>query len=109
LELIRTDSLRSAIINLFENDYPTVMQETKRLEDQIWSVTIVPLYQKHFKIENIVRYVVNNYAALLDDKEFTNMLSFRGSLRKSSTIHKMKAIDQTLDVLALLNRELDNE
>lgn len=109
LELIQTDSLRSAIINLFEIDYPTLMQETKRLEDQVWSVTIVPLYQKHFRIENIVQYVVNDYTALLDDKEFTNMLSFRGSLRKSSTIHKMKAIDQTQEVLALLDKELGNE
>ena len=109
LELIKTDSLRSAIINLFEIDYPTLMQETKRLEDQVWSVTIVPLYQKHFRVENVTQYVVNDYKALLADKEFTNMLSFRGSLRKSSTVQKIKAIDQTKEVLSLIEKELENK
>jgi len=109
LELIKTDSLRSAIINLFEIDYPTLMQETRRLEDQVWAVTMVPLLQKHFRIENINQYVVNDYKALLNDSEFTNMLSFRGSLRKSSTIHKMKAVDQTQEVLSLIDKELGNE
>ena len=85
------------------------MQETKRLEDQVWSVTIVPLYQKHFRVENVTQYVVNDYKALLADKEFTNMLSFRGSLRKSSTVQKMKAIDQTKEVLSLIEKELENK
>jgi hypothetical protein len=109
LELIKTDSLRSAIINLFEIDYPTLMQETRRLEDQVWAVTIVPLLQRHFRIENIDQYVVNDYKALLDDKEFTNMLSFRGNLRKGSTVQKMKAVDQTLEVLSLIVKELENK
>lgn len=109
LELVKTDSLRSAIINLFEIDYPTLMQETRRLEDQVWAVTIVPLLQKHFRIENIDQYVVNDYTALLDDKEFTNMLSFRGSLRKSSTVQKIKAVVQTQEVLSLIDKELKNK
>jgi hypothetical protein len=91
LELIRTDSLRSAIINLFEIEYPTLMQQSKRLEDQVWSVTIVPLYQKHIKIDTNGSYIVNNYEMLLNDQEFTNMLSFR----KSSTKYKMDAVEKT--------------
>jgi hypothetical protein len=109
LELIKTDSLRSAIINLFEIDYPTLMQETRRLEDQIWPVSAVPMYQKHFRMENKDYYIVNNYKALLDDKEFTNMLSFRGHLRKASTKRKLKSIEQTQDVLTLIKKELDNQ
>ncbi len=109
LELIKTDSLRSVIINLFEVDYPTLMQETRRLEDQIWPVSSVPMYQKHFRMENKDYYIVNNYKALLDDKEFANMLSFRGHLRKASTKRKMMTIIQTQYVLTLISRELDNQ
>ncbi len=106
LELIKTDSLRIAIINLFEVDYPTLMQETRRLEDQVWSVTSVPMYQKHFRMENDRYYLVNDYEALLDDMEFANMLSFRVNLRKSSTEWKLRAINQTKYVLRFIEREV---
>lgn len=106
LELIQTDSLRSATINLFEVDYPTLMQETRRLEDQLWPAVVVPMYQKHFRRNDQQYAYVNDYKALLEDIEFRNMLSFRGSLRKSSTFHKRKAIEKTKSVLVLIDKEL---
>ncbi|MEZ2414405.1 DUF6090 family protein [Muriicola sp. E247] len=106
LELIQTDSLRSQIINLFEVDYPTLMQETRRLEDQLWPAVVVPMYQKHFRRSDQEHAYINDYNALLEDNEFKNMLSFRGSLRKSSTFHKRKAIDRTKNVLDLIDKEL---
>ncbi|MDG2449719.1 MAG: DUF6090 family protein, partial [Saprospiraceae bacterium] len=36
LELIKSPPLRTEIINLFEVTYPYLLQETKRLEDQVW-------------------------------------------------------------------------
>lgn len=109
LELIHTDSLRSAIINLFEIHYPTLMQETRRLEDQIWPAVVVPMYQKHFRRDDRDFNMVNDYQALLDDKEFTNMLSFRGNLRKMSTDWKLKAKEQTKEVLLLIDLELNRD
>ncbi|NNK12411.1 MAG: hypothetical protein HKP08_13780 [Flavobacteriaceae bacterium] len=109
LELIQTDSLRSQIINLFEIDYPTLMQETRRLEDQLWPAVVVPLYQKHFRRSDQEHAYINDYNALLEDNEFKNMLSFRGSLRKSSTFHKRKAIERTKSVLVLIDKELAQE
>lgn len=106
LELIQTDSLRSQIINLFEVDYPTLMQETRRLEDQLWPAVVVPLYQKHFRRSDQEHAYINDYNALLEDNEFKNMLSFRGSLRKSSTFHKRNAIEQTKNILLLIDKEL---
>lgn len=106
LELIQTDSLRSLIINLFEVDYPTLMQETRRLEDQLWPAVVVPMYQKHFRRTKQEQDYINDYNALLEDQEFINMLSFRGNLRKSSTFHKRKAIEKTKSVLVLIDKEL---
>ncbi|QBA64068.1 DUF6090 family protein [Muriicola soli] len=109
LELIQTDSLRSSIINLFEVDYPSLIQETKRLEDQVWPAVVVPMYQKHFRRDKLDKVYVNDYNALLDDQEFTNMMSFRGNLRRSSTLRKQKAVLKTKNVLNLIDKELKHD
>lgn len=106
LELIRSDTLRRAIITLFEVDYPFLMQETKRLEDQVWPAVVVPLFQKHFRSVNET-FVPNNYEAWLDDAEFFNMLSFRGALRRQSTKRKTHAAQRTKEVIQLIDKELE--
>jgi len=72
LELIESDSLRRVVTNLFEVVYPTLLQNTKRIEDQVWSAVLVPLYQKHFRMENHGLATQIDYDALLSDKEFTD-------------------------------------
>jgi hypothetical protein len=105
LELIQSDSLRMAIVNLYEVDYPSLMQETRRLEDQVWSAVVIPLFQKHLRCEND-RWIPNDYESWLKDIEFFNMVSFRASLRSSSTSYKKTAADQTKQVITLIEKEL---
>ena len=107
LDLIRNDKVRSEIINLFEITYPTLLQETKRYEDQIWSAVSVPLYQKHFRREIKLKATPINYDALVEDKEFTNMLSFRLNLREYSTEQKRITVDRTKRVINLIQNELE--
>ncbi len=107
LELIRSNSLRSDIINLFEVSYPYLMQETKRLEDQMWPSVVLPLQQKHFKIMPDMRYIPTDYPGLLQDEEFINMLSFRLTMRVSSTQLKESTIQLTKDVISSIDRELN--
>lgn len=106
LELISSDTLRMAIITLFEVDYPYLMQETKRLEDQIWPAVVVPLFQKHFRSIDDT-FVPNDYEAWLNDAEFFNMLSFRGTLRSVSTERKAHATQRTMEVIQLIDKELE--
>ena len=105
LELIQSDSLRIEIVNLFEVDYPSLMQETRRLEDQLWSVVVIPLFQKHFSNYN-GDWIPNDYDSWLKDTEFFNMVSFRANLRNSSTMYKKKAVEQTKNVIELIEKEL---
>lgn len=105
LELIQSDSLRIEIVNLFEVDYPSLMQETRRLEDQLWSSVVIPLFQKHFRNDN-GGWIPNDYDSWLKDTEFFNMVSFRESLRESSTDYKKKAVEQTKNVISLIKKEL---
>ena len=106
LELIRRDSLRKELVYLFEVTYPTLMQETKRLEDLIWPTASVPMYQKYFRREFKNKAIAIDYRALLADKELTNMLSFRVALREASTEVKSNAIVQTTQLISLIEEEL---
>ena len=107
LGLIKEDSLRQAVITLFEVDYPTLMQETKRLEDQLWPTVVTPLYQKYFKSENYV-WIPTDFEAWVNDSEFFNMMSFRGALRNQSTTMKKITARKTQDVITLIDKRLSS-
>lgn len=106
LEIIRSDSLRMAIVNLYEVDYPRLMQETRRLEDQLWPAVVMPLFQKHFRMAD-GKYIPNDYDNWLKDKEFFNMVSIRFTLRNESTFRKGNAVQQTNSVIQLIDEEFE--
>ena len=105
-ELIKKDSLRKEILYLFEVTYPTLMQNTKRIEDQVWPTASVPIYQKHFRRENKGMNHPINYDDLLNDKEFTNMLSFRLRMREDSTSSKKQVVNKTKKLIEFIENEL---
>lgn len=105
LELIESDLLRKRVIDLFEVTYPYLMQETRRLEDQLWPAVVIPMMQKHFRTVNDM-YVPVDFQALINDQEFLNMWTFRGSLRVSSTRRKRKTAEETQKVIDLIEAEL---
>mgnify|MGYP001818396321 CR=1 FL=1 len=105
LELIESDILRREIIELFEVTYPYLMQETRRLEDQLWPAVVIPLMQKHFRSVN-AQYIPVDYPALLNDQEFLNMWTFRGALRASSTLKKRETAQETRRVIERIEATL---
>ena len=105
LDLIKSDTLRQEIINLFEVTYPYLMQETKRIEDQVWPATVVPIFQIHLRMKE-GRWFPNNYESMLKDEEFLNMWSFRLELRKNSTFSKSRAVKETNEVIGMIQDEL---
>ena len=108
LSKLQLHSLRKKILYLFEVTYPTLMQSTKRIEDQVWPTASVPMYQKHFRREIEGRNHPINYDALLNDKEFTNMLSFRLLMRKKSTSRKIKVVNETKKLIELIKQKANN-
>jgi hypothetical protein len=108
LEIIKNDFLRQHLTNLYGVVYPTLMQETKRLEDQVWPTTVVPMFQKYFRKElEKYSFVPNSYENWLNDQEFLNMLAFRGVMRKNSTNRKRETQKETENVLSIINKELE--
>ena len=106
LELIRSDALRRQIIELFEVTYPYLMQETRRLEDQVWPAVVVPLMQRHFRYDRDGFPFPVDYPRLLEDPEMLNMWSFRRGMRIGSTHQKQVAAQKTREVIQALDREL---
>ena len=96
-----------AIVTLYEVGYPELMQETKRLEDQLWPAVVMPLFQKHFRMSNN-NYIPNDYDNWLKDTEFFNMVSIRLALRNTSTTYKKKTVQQTNAVIQLIDKEFES-
>ena len=83
------------------------MQETKRIEDQLWPAVVTPLMQKYFRFDfEMNGYIPTDYGAWLNDQEFLNMWTFRGAMRKWSTVQKRIALEKTNKVLLLIENEL---
>jgi len=107
LELIENDFLRKKLTRLYEVTYPTLLQDTKRIEDQLWPAVVTPLFQKYFRYDyEKDEYIPTSYEAWLYDQEFLNMWTFRGAMRKHSTQQKKYALKQTQEVHALISHEL---
>jgi len=107
LHILSSDKLRQEIIDLFQITYPYLLQDTRRLEDQVWPSVVLPLYQKHFRYTNGAGAVPTDYDQLLADEEFVNMLSFRGVLRQASTTKKQEATLKTMAVVDIIEQELN--
>jgi hypothetical protein len=107
LENIANDSLRQQLTNLYGVVYPTLMQETKRIEDQVWPSVVVPLIQKYFRRDfEKYSFIPTIYDKWLDDQEFLSMLAFRRVMRNNSTQRKKLAMKETENVLIIINNEL---
>jgi len=106
LVLIRSDSLRRQIIELFEVTYPYLMQETRRLEDQVWPAVVVPMLQKYLRSNEEGMPIPVDYKEMLNDKEFVNMWSYRRRMRNGSTRQKQLVAEKTGEVIQALDKEL---
>ena len=103
-DIIVSDSLRNAIITLFDNDYGFLISQTVRLENQFWPSSLLPIYHKHFRINDMEGSPFNdglgskpvNYNALLYDPEYHNIIKHRGGFRYQAAELKKDALKKTI-------------
>ena len=105
LDIISENELRKVVVELFEITYPYLLQNTKRLEDQMWPSVVLPLTTKHFRYRNGRPYPVK-YELLVEDSEYLNMVSARLGHRVNSTRYKREARKKTQEVIDLIAAEL---
>ena len=82
-KLVRNDSLRMQIINMYENEMIYLMKDWDKSEWRDSESIVRPYYVKHFA-ENLdeVTAKPNNYDDLINDPEFTNLLRLVIVMRK---------------------------
>ncbi len=102
-DIISQDDLRESIINLFDTEYGVLLSQTIRLENQFWPSASLPEFHKHFRIKNMKRNpndisfgaVPVDYAELLNDDVYINMIKHRGSFRYAAVDFKKSALERT--------------
>jgi len=82
-KMVRNDSLRMQIINMYENEMTYLMKDWDKSEWRDSESVVRPYYAKHFA-ENLdeVTAKPNNYDDLINDPEFTNLLRLVIVMRK---------------------------
>ncbi len=116
-DIITSDSLRNAIITLFDNDYGFLISQTVRLEDQFWPSSLLPIYHKHFRINDMEGSPYNDrlnskpvdYDALLNDSEYHNIIKHRGGFRYQGAALKKDALKKTIALKQQIRSNLNNE
>ena len=75
-ELVKNDSLRIQIINMFENEMTYLIDDWDKSEWKDSESVVGPYYIKHFgyNYSDDKTAKPNNYDALIEDAEFTNIL-----------------------------------
>lgn len=110
VELIKNDSVKNEIINVYEKVIYRITDGLGEFEDKNNASLIMPYFAKHFEIYNAIPSKVrpNNYKSLRKDDEYKNILSILKAVRTFGThlctTSKVK-IEKTL---LLIEDELDS-
>ena len=112
-KLVRNDSLRMQIINMFENEMPYLINDWDKSEWKDSESVVTPYFSKHFA-KQIDKNTAkpNNYEELIKDPEFTNLLRLIISSRKwgnNSCRNIIKRIDALIESIEneLIQRDYD--
>ena len=104
-EIVKKDSLRNAIIDLYDVIYANLLSETVRLEDQFWPTALLPAVHTHFMFTESGAKPVD-YPALLEDKKYINMILHRKHFRKQAYELKTESLNHTEALIRLIEHEL---
>lgn len=109
-DIISNDSLRSAIIDLFDANYKTMIRNTIGLEDQFWPSVVLPLWIKHLRNrsmdEELSGQAPIDYELMLDDPKFVSMLEKRGIFRKQGAALKEESLQRSLALIHHIEQEI---
>jgi small-conductance mechanosensitive channel len=107
-ELVKNDSLRKQIAKMYENEMTYLMNDWDKSEWRNSESVVLPYYAKHFA-ENLdeVTTKPNNYDALIDDVEFTNLLRITIVIRKWGNQSCRDIIASIDKLIGSIENELD--
>ena len=83
MDNIRTDSLRSEIVLLFDHEYPKNQSLFKDLGRIHHQSLVIPMMLKNFTNGKGAVPIPNNYQQLLENNEFVSMLGTRNNVKRA--------------------------
>lgn len=106
-DLISDPELRYAILNLFEMDYRWFENDIDKTFWNFQTAVMEPVFNRYvtYRAET-EQYVPNDYIALLDSNEFSNMLHMKIHYQSQSIYGAQEVLQETESVINLINAQL---
>lgn len=113
VELIKNDSVKNEIINIYEKVIYRITDGLGKFEDENNASLIMPFFAKHFEIYNAIPSKVrpNDYEKLKGNNEYKNIISILRAVRTFGT-HLCSSsgtqIEKTINLIDLEIRKREN-
>ena len=108
-DLIADPALRGQIVNLYEQVYAFLMNDTDKVFWVFHTAVMEPVLNRHVYPVSADEYVPNDYSSLLESPEFGNMLRQKVEMQRISIKDQQKTLAETEKVLRLIGTRLASE
>lgn len=106
LRKMENDSLRKELINLYEVEYPKLVERTFTTSSVYRDLMNQELFKSFSYDLKTKSYVPNNYESLREDIKFKNLVSFSVELKEWRLREKDTSVARTKKVIALIDKEI---
>lgn len=108
-DLIADPALRAQIVNLYEQVYAFLMNDTDKFFWAFHTAVMEPVLNRHVYPVSADEYVPNDYPSLLESPEFGNMLRQKVEIQKISLKDQHRTLAETEKVLRSIGTRLASE
>jgi len=111
-DILSNRALQNSIVNLFEGEFQLISEDYNEAEWVFYQSINIPYFSKNFqRIDQMNSHNAkpNDFEALKRDLEFKNILSMIIRYRYVGLKYYRKAIEATSEVIAEIDKELQNE
>ena len=105
-DLIADPTLRSQIVNLYEQVYAYLLNDTDKVFWAFHTAVVEPVINRHVYPVSADEYVPNDYSSLLESHEFGNMLRQKVLLQRLSIHDQQNTLAATENVLRAIGTRL---
>jgi len=108
-DLIADPALRAQIVNLYEQVYAFLMNDTDKVFWAFHTAVMEPILNRHVYPVSADEYVPNDYSSLLESPEFGNMLRQKVEMQRNSINDQQRTLAETEKVLRSIGTRLASE
>jgi hypothetical protein len=108
-DLIADPALRAQIVNLYEQVYAFLMNDTDKVFWVFHTAVMEPVFNRHVYPVSADEYVPNDYSSLLESPEFGNMLRQKVEIQRISIKDQQRTLAETEKVLRSIDTRLASE